>query len=249
MIKHFWGLVGALTGASVLLGCVTYPYETGFLSCDQRAGYCYQACDNYYGEPGFDRCLADCDAQSNRCFAAAYSPYSSAYGYGSIWYGRYGAWYPQTGYVISSHRYRGANYRAPYAPYSAYRAPRHRPYAEPRIYDRRPDRGERQAPPRADGDSPPQYNGAGRRPADARRPSTPVAPAPAVQPSAPAPAVQPSAPAPPVAQSAPPPARPAYTPPPSYTPPPNRRPQAAPTRPRPRENAGDDIQPEFRDRE
>ena len=110
-MKIFWRLVWPLTALLVVTGCVSYPYETAFSSCDDEAGACYQYCEEFEGSPDYGTCHADCDATANQCFAGAYNAYEysgAAYGgrYTGLrpappWYGRFGAWYPNSGYVFS----------------------------------------------------------------------------------------------------------------------------------------------------
>ncbi len=92
-----------------LAGCVTYPYQSAFDSCDEQAGACYRYCEDVAGNASaYSACHADCDATANQCFASAYdsyaysSSYSSTTYYGSSWpwYGRYGAWGPSSGYYF-----------------------------------------------------------------------------------------------------------------------------------------------------
>lgn len=91
-------------GFMLLASCVTYPYQTGFASCDAYAGQCYRECEDYADGPDYGRCHADCEYDADQCFADAYGPYAgSGYGYSSRspWYGRYGSWYPETGFFFS----------------------------------------------------------------------------------------------------------------------------------------------------
>ncbi len=95
----------------LLAGCITYPYQTAFDSCDAGAGACYRYCedvaDNDYE---YGRCHADCENEANACFAGAYDNYTYNAGAGAYggsyyqpswpWYGRYGAWGPSNGFYF-----------------------------------------------------------------------------------------------------------------------------------------------------
>lgn len=96
-----------LAGIVLLGGCVAYPYQTAFQTCDNAAGACYRGCEDYAGAADYDRCHADCEYSADRCFDNAYQPYSGAYGYPSTWRGRYGYWYPDRGYAFSFGYYSG----------------------------------------------------------------------------------------------------------------------------------------------
>lgn len=125
-----------------LTGCVTYPYASSFTACDNAAGSCYRACEDYEGSDDYARCHADCDYSANQCFAGAYEPYrySYAYNYNYPWSGSYGSWYPDTGYVFS------------FGYYQDYR------YGGRRRYDDRYDRYDRNHP-RGGSNPPPRPGG------------------------------------------------------------------------------------------
>lgn len=189
----------AAAGLMLLAGCVTYPYETGFASCDAQAGACYQDCEVYAGETGYGACHASCEARANQCFATAYGPYrSSSYygGYAWPWYGDYGVWGPQTGFIFSFN-YGGYDRYRYNRHIQTYRPPVRREYHDQdrrrRDYDDRRDfrRNDRDRDHRRDssGDrNRPGYRGATPRtegrPATPPRRSGPVPSHPRAQPSA-----------------------------------------------------------------
>ena len=127
-----WKIPGAFIGFWLAAGCVVYPYETAFSSCDGEAGICYRYCEEFAGTPESGACRAACEDEANQCFASAYgayqysgAQYSSAY---SIyppppWNGRYGSWYPDYGYRYS-YGYYGQGYgygpRRPRNPHYGY---------------------------------------------------------------------------------------------------------------------------------
>ncbi|WP_395076187.1 hypothetical protein [Hyphococcus sp.] len=102
----------------LLAGCVTYPYQTAFDSCDAEAGACYRYCEDIVdSDYQLGACHNECDNDANQCFASAYDSYSyggSAYG-GSYyqpswpWRGRYGAWGPTNGYYFDFSYYGGSH--------------------------------------------------------------------------------------------------------------------------------------------
>lgn len=142
-MADFFKLSLVALGLTAVSGCVTYPYETSFSACDNAAGLCYRACEDYRDTPDYGRCHADCEFSADRCFASAYEPYRYSYGYSSPWYGNYGSWYPNSGYAFSFGYYN-------YDYYGRDRYRRHR-YHPPRDRDRHRDRDrDRQDPPRYD---------------------------------------------------------------------------------------------------
>ena len=194
-------------GFLLLAGCVTYPYQTAFDTCDAEAGACYRYCEEVaYTDGEYAACHADCEVGANACFANAYERYSySAYDdpyYSSPswpWYGRYGAWGPSRGYYFD-YSYRSGSGRYGY--------PRDRNRHRGRNGDRNRDRDHDERSdgrPPADGSQPPMR----RRYApplskdDAPQRTAPVQPAPrqTAPPAQPAPQVAPQ-PAP--SQSSPP---------------------------------------------
>lgn len=115
-MKNLAGLVSVGFGGLFLASCVTYPYETGFTSCEREANACYRLCEDIPDEGGYVACQSHCDRDIDRCFDQAYSPYSNSYYYGSYgypspWYGRYGSWYPNSGYYLSFNYYDRYGYR------------------------------------------------------------------------------------------------------------------------------------------
>ena len=111
------GLAATITGGLLLAGCVTYPYETAFSSCEREANACYRLCEEIPDEGGYVACQSHCDRDIDRCFDTAYSPYRSGYysgysSYSSPWYGRYGTWYPDSGFFLSLNFYDRYGYRA-----------------------------------------------------------------------------------------------------------------------------------------
>ncbi len=134
-----WKILGVLAGLLLASGCVAYPYETAFSSCDGEAGICYQYCEEYADSPDYASCHATCDEEANQCFASAYNSYqysgaqySSAYSpYPPRWNGRYGSWYPGYGYRYSFGSYgQGYGYgRRPRYPYNGYGGGRRNPGA------------------------------------------------------------------------------------------------------------------------
>lgn len=187
------GAAGAVVVLMLLSGCVTYPYQTAFTTCDDAAGACYRYCEQFAGDAlDYSACHADCDAEADRCFANAYDRYnySSAYastGYSSWpWYGRYGRWGPRQGYYFDfTYFERYPRYRDRY----------------PRYRDRRGRHGDRGGRRRGDDDG-------GRRP---RRGNPSGGDNTAPPPSAPPP------------RSTPPRTSPPPSTPPRSTPPPQRR--------------------------
>ncbi len=125
-MRTVWRLIWPLAALFVVTGCVSYPYETAFTSCDDEAGACYRYCEEFEGSPDYGTCHADCDAAANQCFAGAYNAYEysgASYGgrYNGLrppppWHGRYGAWYPNSGYVFSFSYFDnyGYGYNRPY---------------------------------------------------------------------------------------------------------------------------------------
>lgn len=114
-MDRLFGLGSVAFGGLFLASCVTYPYGTAFSSCESEANACYRLCEDIPDESGYVACQAHCDADIDRCFDTAYSPYGSGYysgyGYSSPWYGQYGAWYPNTGYYFSFNHYDRYGYR------------------------------------------------------------------------------------------------------------------------------------------
>jgi len=158
-------------GAAVLLaaGCVSYPYETAFSTCDAEAGACYRYCEDFEGTEDYALCHRDCEADANQCFATAYGPYGPGTGYSTAypaygpttWYGRYGSWYPNTGYVFSfSYFDHGYGY------YPGRRYGRRHGYRDPYYRDRHRNRRAGDQPRRRDG----RRRGDGPPPAAAPRP-------------------------------------------------------------------------------
>jgi hypothetical protein len=102
----------------LLTGCITYPYQTAFDSCDAEAGACYRYCEDVAASDyELGACHNECDNDANQCFASAYDSYSydgSAYG-GAYsqpswpWYGRYGAWGPGSGFYFDFSYYGGSH--------------------------------------------------------------------------------------------------------------------------------------------
>jgi len=125
-----WKTPGIFAGLLLASGCVAYPYETAFSSCDGEAGICYRYCEEFADTPEYASCHAACDEEANQCFAGAYdayrysgAQYTARYSpYPSPWYGRYGSWYPNRGYSFSFDYYgRGyGNGRRPRNPYYGY---------------------------------------------------------------------------------------------------------------------------------
>lgn len=124
----------ALAGMALIGGCVAYPYQTAFQTCDSAAGACYRGCEDYAGTPEYGQCHADCEYSADRCFDSAYEPYRYSYGYPSTWRGRYGYWYPDSGYAFSFGYYSGYRDR--------YHHRRHHDYRD-RRRDYRDDRRDR----------------------------------------------------------------------------------------------------------
>lgn len=178
--------------ASILFvsGCVAYPYETAFDACDSQAGACYRYCEQFADIPeDFAACHADCEAQANACFAAAYDDYryaQSSYGYSGgysswPWYGRYGHWYPDRGFFFSYGYAGGYGYNRPHY----YRRRRHNDHNAYRggYRDRDYDQSGDAPQPPQDGAAtppPPSYSpspqDSGGTPSPKPRKNTPVTP-------------------------------------------------------------------------
>ena len=185
MIRNF-ALIAA--GAILLGGCVLYPYESAFETCDDEAGICYRFCEDAPTEASGAACRRGCDDAANQCFDEAYSAYNyrgSSYAYSGPWYGSYGYWRPGYGYFYSFDYYtRGHRYRDPY--YDGWRRHRRdidrRDYGYDRRYrdddryrdDRRERRRDRRRRNRDRGEgAPPATNPPPARPPRARPPETP----------------------------------------------------------------------------
>ena len=179
MIRNF-ALIAA--GAILLGGCVLYPYESAFETCDDEAGICYRFCEDAPTEASGAACRRGCDDAVNQCFDEAYSAYNyrgSSYAYSGPWYGSYGYWRPGYGYFYSFDYYtRGHRYRDPY--YDGWRRHRRdidrRGYGYDRRYrdDRRERRRDRRRRNRDRGEgAPPATNPPPARPPRARPPETP----------------------------------------------------------------------------
>ncbi|MFC2953522.1 hypothetical protein ACFOOP_16410 [Marinicaulis aureus] len=111
----------ALASAALFLvaGCVTYPYQSAFDTCDAEAGACYRYCEEVsYSDRDYASCHADCEVGANRCFAESYDRYSysgASYAPSWPWYGRYGAWGPSSGYYFDFSYWSGSGrYYDPY---------------------------------------------------------------------------------------------------------------------------------------